>query len=837
MHELASTFPREDFRLVFEASRFVIFPARYVLEEAHRVHATPLEKSLVLPQGLLDPAFGEGDPREAREALLKEIGAVDDAFLVLGCGTLDLRKGVDVFTRAATAAVRLSPPEIADRPLYFIWIGGGPTHAHSPLWYAEQDITRAGLSDRVVFLGVRSEPQRYFLGCDAFALTSRMDRFPCVVHEAMACGKPIVAFANSGGAPEALADGAGIVVGYGDADAMARALRKLADDPELATAIGERARRRVHEVYRFPDYVAKILETVRDRIGVVFEPRPIAPQRGRVIFTLEDAAPDPRSTFVMRLARGLGSRGFRSEIVFTSRDARATEALPPPRAPCRWLNWDSGGRAPFLERARRLVDALRAAAPAVLIPGGDLLGSAIAPIAPRKVGSLGLVLDAQPRTWEQAVRLGRYWQRVVAAPRVASALQRVVPEMASRVETIVMGAPEAPARSPLASGPLQTACAWNVPSVEGWGDFTRQFADNSGAAAPAYVLVIPCLPSQCRGLESALAEAIGRGSVRLVAAAHFDDFVATLVTCDVLLVSSDAPMPVEIAEAMRLGLVPLCVARGAAERPPPELRDGLNGYRIAAAEPERARALLNELARAPVRLSAMRSAAQTSGAEALGDWDSVVDRYAEILVEMLEELRAGDHRRPDAPHVHPSFGGLSFPPPPGLDPDADFAQASPSLKETAPAWTHFGWKAALSVAASDADGAAETAGSGIEIPVAAPDGRLMLQVEANASESAVLSIRTRTEIEDLFDPATAVTAQLRPGRNEIKVYLHRAAPVEAIRVEFEGPGGAATLRSARLFAPASVRASPWPKLPPGRPCRLHARRQWRQLSRGSLVSR
>jgi hypothetical protein len=55
---------------------------------------------------------------------------------------------------------------------------------------------------------------------------------------------------------------------------------------------------------------------------------------------------------------------------------------------------------------------------------------------------------------------------------------------------------------------------------------------------------------------------------------------------------------------------------------------------------------------------------------------------------------------------------------------------------------------------------------------------------------------------------------LRPGRNEIKAYLRRAAPVEAIRIGIEGSDRAARLNSTRLFAPAIARADPWPKLPP-----------------------
>jgi glycosyltransferase involved in cell wall biosynthesis len=818
VHELASAFPREDFRLIFEASRFVVFPARYVLEEAHRTHPLPEEKSVVIPQGLLDPEFGEGDAGEARQKLLDEIGAPDDAFVVLGCGTLDLRKGVDVFARAAAAANRLSPGASPGRPLYFVWIGGGPTHPHSPAWYAQQDIARAGLSDRVIFLGPRPEPQSYFLGCDAFALTSRMDPFPCVVHEAMACGKPVIAFANSGGAPEALDEDSGVVVPYGDADALARALRELADDPARAAALGDRARRRVHETYRFPEYVEKILETASERADVAFESRAVAWDRGRVIFTLADARPNSRSTFVMRLSRALSARGFRSEVVFTSSDARTSEFTPPPGVQCRWLDWRSRDRPTFLEITGLLVDGLRAAAPAVFVHGTDLAGSAIAPVTPSRVGSLGLVFDDRPESLEQAVRLGRYWQKFVVTPRADTALRKAIPELARRAVFIGAGAPSSPPPSlPVGEGPPRFACALSARSADGWTDFARQFADASGSEAPAYVLLIPHPPRQSRMLQAALSVWIGRGLVQLVSAANFDDFLAALAGCEALIVSSDAPMPVEISETMRMGLATLFVPQGAGVRSPRELKDGWNGFRLDAANPERARAVLGELARAPERLAAMQHAARMSVAEAFSDWDGVVDRYAETLEEMLEALRAGRYRRLDPPLPHPRFGGLSFPPSLRLNPDADFAPLEGQGSDTAPVWTHFGWKEAIGVAGSNAveTPVAEPGGQGFEIPVSASEGRLMVRLEVNATEAGEISIQSRTDMEDDFDPVTEFKAPLRAGRNEIKAHIRRPGRVEAIRMNYDGPKDLLHLRSAQVFVRANGGEEPTPALPPG----------------------
>ncbi len=60
------------------------------------------------------------------------------------------------------------------------------------------------LGERVHLLGERETPAPYYIAANAFALTSRADPFPCVVHEAMAAETPVIAFSGVGSAPEAL---------------------------------------------------------------------------------------------------------------------------------------------------------------------------------------------------------------------------------------------------------------------------------------------------------------------------------------------------------------------------------------------------------------------------------------------------------------------------------------------------------------------------------------------------------------------------------------------------------------------------------------------------------
>jgi glycosyltransferase involved in cell wall biosynthesis len=136
-------------------------------------------------------------------------------------------------------------------------IGGRGTHVPWRLAIAGEGVERPrlealtreyGLTDRVRLLGARNDIPDLQAGADVFVMPSLWEGLPLAVLEAMVAGKPIVASRTSG-IPEAIEDGRqGVLVPPGDVQALADALWRLMNEPELRASLGraalERARSR-----------------------------------------------------------------------------------------------------------------------------------------------------------------------------------------------------------------------------------------------------------------------------------------------------------------------------------------------------------------------------------------------------------------------------------------------------------------------------------------------------------------------------------------------------------------------------------------------------------------
>ena len=152
--------------------------------------------------------------------LRRSLGIPETAFVVGAAGTIDFRKGPDIFMDVARRILSGR----ADADVRFVWVGGSGV----ALEFFRTDVRKAGLSNKVFFVGERTDAPDCFDVFDLVLLPSREDPFPLVMLEAAALATPTVCFLGNGGAPEFVEEDAGICVPSGNVEALAAGSRDSA---------------------------------------------------------------------------------------------------------------------------------------------------------------------------------------------------------------------------------------------------------------------------------------------------------------------------------------------------------------------------------------------------------------------------------------------------------------------------------------------------------------------------------------------------------------------------------------------------------------------------------
>lgn len=106
-------------------------------------------------------------------------------------------------------------------------------------------VREAGIEDRVIFTGFRSDVSTLYPAMDIFVMTSLREGFPLTILEAMAAGVPVVATAV-GGVKECIDHGKdGLLVPVTDTIALVDAISKLLEDKELKARLIQAGKEKV----------------------------------------------------------------------------------------------------------------------------------------------------------------------------------------------------------------------------------------------------------------------------------------------------------------------------------------------------------------------------------------------------------------------------------------------------------------------------------------------------------------------------------------------------------------------------------------------------------------
>jgi glycosyltransferase involved in cell wall biosynthesis len=132
---------------------------------------------------------------------------------------------------------------------------------------AARTIERLGLEDSVRFVTGVSEAElvQVFGSAHVGVVPSLYEGFSLPAIELMSCATPLVA-TTAGALPEVVGDAA-LTVPPGDTEALAQAIKRVMDDPELAATLGQAGRDRVMSRYTWTSVAEQTVQWYRDYLG------------------------------------------------------------------------------------------------------------------------------------------------------------------------------------------------------------------------------------------------------------------------------------------------------------------------------------------------------------------------------------------------------------------------------------------------------------------------------------------------------------------------------------------------------------------------------------------
>jgi len=237
-------------RLAAKVTARVICVSRYDREQALRWKVAKPEQLVVIYNGIKPGPFLEASGTSLRLKL-----GLNNPPVLTFVGRLVPQK--DPLT--LLKAIKILPKGT------LLMVGDGELRPH-----VEKYVCKHNLNKRVLILGQRKDVPRILAASDIFILSSRWEGLPYTIIEAMIVGLPIVA-TRVGGVSELVEDGVtGFLVPPKDPKALAEAIQKLLDDPELRKEMGQAGREKALREFtldRMLHETEKVYEGVLENTG------------------------------------------------------------------------------------------------------------------------------------------------------------------------------------------------------------------------------------------------------------------------------------------------------------------------------------------------------------------------------------------------------------------------------------------------------------------------------------------------------------------------------------------------------------------------------------------
>lgn len=191
----------------------------------------------------------------AKPGDLSTVGIPAGTFVVVCVANYRPRKGIELLVDALAELPR-------EWPVHLLLVG----RMDAPSLHAR--VAASPVRERIHVPGHRDDAPALVAACDVFALPSvKREGLARSLIEAMAYGvAPVVT--DCGGSSEVVVDGrCGIVVPVRDASALARAIARLYENPELRRQFGAAARARIANDFRIERTIEQTLALYHELVG------------------------------------------------------------------------------------------------------------------------------------------------------------------------------------------------------------------------------------------------------------------------------------------------------------------------------------------------------------------------------------------------------------------------------------------------------------------------------------------------------------------------------------------------------------------------------------------
>jgi glycosyltransferase involved in cell wall biosynthesis len=226
-------------------------------------HKSPrwFEQSLAAKTVLIHPGVDleKFSPDQRSEEWRRKIGLEEGDVLIGLIGRLQRIKGQYEFLRSTGIIARDYPR------VWFLLAGRGSDAKRQRYRHMAESL---GIEERFILLGQLDDVASVIASLDVAVVASLgSEGSSRIVLEYMASARPIVA-TRVGGIPDLIEDGeTGRLVPPGDVAAMRDAIRDLLNSPDQRRRLGEAARARAEQHFRFDQWIPRVVEVYREALG------------------------------------------------------------------------------------------------------------------------------------------------------------------------------------------------------------------------------------------------------------------------------------------------------------------------------------------------------------------------------------------------------------------------------------------------------------------------------------------------------------------------------------------------------------------------------------------